>query len=63
MKKWTKAKALRNHTYGFYSIGDVVEVKQDGYCSGAYKIKVKKQGQVVARTTEPRRYFEIIEEE
>jgi len=60
MKKWTKAKALRNHTYGFYSIGDVVEVKQDGYCSGAYKIKVKKQGQVIARCHDAKRNFELI---
>ena len=57
-----KAKALKPHYFGYYDKGDVVKVRNDKY-EGTYKVEVEKNGQVIARTTEPRRYFEIIEEE
>ena len=59
MQEWKKAKALRNHTYGFYSVGDVVEVKPDSY-SGAYKVRVKKQGQIIARCHDAKRNFKLL---
>lgn len=54
-----KAKALRGHTLGFYEKGDIVEVIPDRY-EGTLKVEVRKQGQVIARTTQPKRYFEEV---
>lgn len=56
-----KAKALKHHSLGFYSKGDVVDVKNDRF-DGTYKVEVTKNNQVVARTTQPKRYFELLKE-
>ena len=52
-----KAKALKNHSLGYYDKGDIVNVKEKGYI---YKVEVRKNNRIVARCNQPKRNFKII---